>query len=58
MDDEGTKRERRMILSLAITGHFTRQKSHQFAKAETDVYLHRWSTEGNIDIGSVNCNDL
>ena len=28
---------------------FIQQKRSQSGNAETDVYLHRWSTYGNID---------
>ena len=47
--DEGTKLVKRMILYSAITGHFIRQKRCQSMNVETDVYLYRWSTYGNID---------
>ena len=56
VDDEGSKCIRQMILYLAITGHFLRQKRCQSVNEETDGYLYRWSTDGNINIGSVVCN--
>ena len=49
MDDEGTKHVKRMTLYSAITSQLIRQKRCQSANAETDVYLYRWSTDGNID---------
>ena len=49
MDAERTKSMRRMILYSAITGHFIQQKRRQSLNAETDVYLNRWLTNGNID---------
>ena len=49
MDDEGTKCVKQMILYSEIIGQFMWQKRCQFTNAETDVYLYRWSTDGNID---------
>ena len=49
VDDEGPKRVTQMILNSAITVQFIWQKRRQSATAETDVYLYRWSTDGNID---------
>ena len=58
VDYEGTKRERQLILYSAITGHFIQQNRCQFANMETEVYLHRWSTDENIDICSIICNSF
>ena len=44
MDDQGTKRVKRMTLYSAITSQLIWQKKCGSANAETDVYLYRWST--------------
>ena len=46
---EGTKSVRWIILYSAIIGHFIWQMRCRSMNAETDVYLHRWSTYGNIN---------
>ena len=51
-------RETNDTLGIWRFSHFIRQNSCQSANAETDVYLHRWSTDENSDKDIVVYNGL